>query len=181
VNIQRTSSCSSPATRLSGQVRTNLGILNAGPPAYTPEPGFFGTLQVPASNCGANEIAKTGNIYICTVGFDIFQPATLNYTDPYGRVYNISGITGSYGLNVPYTRDAQGRTFPRPLTRTPVTQKIYAYGHGYDQCGNPLPGTTYDSSGRLQTVTDALGETASYAYNVAGNTTIRPDDMITDN
>jgi hypothetical protein len=66
---------------------TILGIYS---PAYTAEPGFFGTLQNPTSNCGdgiSNQLVKTGNIYICAVGYALFAPQSLVYTDPYGRVY----------------------------------------------------------------------------------------------
>ena len=57
-------------------------------PVYTPEPGMFGTLTSPTSNCGggiSNQLVKTGNIYICAIGYDLYQPQTLVYTDPYGR------------------------------------------------------------------------------------------------
>ncbi len=53
-------------------------------PQYTPEPGFFGTLQVTADNCGG-VLLKLSNIYVCAVGYDLYQPQALVYTDPYGR------------------------------------------------------------------------------------------------
>jgi hypothetical protein len=109
---------------------TVLGIYT---PAYTAEPGMFGTLTSPTSNCGdgiTNMLVKTGNIYICAIGYDLYQPQTLIYTDPYGRVYTIdgqgnlntvkdvagntltvasNGITGPNGLIAKFDRDAQGR------------------------------------------------------------------------
>ena len=60
---------------------TVLGIYT---PAYTAEPGMFGTLTSPTSNCGdgiANLLIKTGNIYVC-LSRDLYQPQTLIYTDP---------------------------------------------------------------------------------------------------
>ena len=45
------------------------------------------------------------------------------------------------------------------------------YTGGTDPHGNALPGTTYDSAGRLQTVTDALGQKTSYSYSLNTNST----------
>ena len=91
---------------------------------------MFGSLQVTAGNCGANLMVKTGDIYICAIGYDLYQPLTLVYTDPYGRVYTMGGdgnlnsvrdvagntltvtaggIAGSNGLTVPFVRDAASR------------------------------------------------------------------------
>jgi YD repeat-containing protein len=125
---------------------TILGIYS---PQYTPEPGLFGSLQVPTSNCGSgigNLLVKTGNIYICAIGYDLYAPQTLVYTDPYGRVYTIggdgslqsmkdvanntltvtaTGITSSNGLTVPFVRDAQGR-----ITQiTDPLGNVYLYGY----------------------------------------------------
>ena len=126
-------------------------------PQYTPEPGLFGSLQVTAGNCGANLMVKTGDIYICAIGYDLYQPLTLVYTDPYGRVYTMGGdgnlnsvrdvagntltvtaggITGSNGLTVPFVRDAAGR-----ITR--ITDPMgHQYQYGYDEAGN-LASVTY--------------------------------------
>jgi RHS repeat-associated protein len=108
-----------------------------------------------------------------------------------------TGITSSNGLSVPFVRDTQGRitqitdplgniyayaydsfgnlasvTYPGITTPAQYTYNTaHLYTGGTDPRGNALPSTTYDTSGRLQTVTDALSQTTSYAYNVAGNTT----------
>ncbi|MBZ5726560.1 MAG: hypothetical protein LAP87_16360 [Acidobacteriia bacterium] len=47
----------------------------------------------------------------------------------------------------------------------------HLYTGGTDPRHNRLPSTTYDSSGRLQTVTDAAGQTTSYAYDLDVRTT----------
>jgi RHS repeat-associated protein len=197
---------------------TVLGIYT---PGYTAEPGMFGKLTSPTSNCGdgiTNQILKTGNIYICAIGYDLYQPQTLIYTDPYGRVYTIDGqgnlntvkdvagntltvtaggITGPNGLSVPFVRDGQGRitqitdpllnvyqygydaagnltsvTYPGVATPAQYTYDLtHLYTGGTDPRGKALPSTTYDTAGRLQTVTDAKNQTTSYAYTVATNTT----------
>ena len=108
-----------------------------------------------------------------------------------------TGITASNGLSVPFVRDAQGRitqitdplgniyayaydshgnlasvTYPGLTTPAQYTYNTtHLYTGGTDPRGNALPSTTYDSSGRLQTVTDALRQTTSYAYNLTTNTT----------
>ena len=67
-------------------------------PAYTAEPGMFGTLTNPSSNCGSgvgfgssNLVIKTGIIWVCAIGLNLYVPSSFVYTDPYGRVYNIDG------------------------------------------------------------------------------------------
>lgn len=108
------------------------------------------------------------------------------------------GITSSMGgLTVPFVRDAQGRitqiadpggkTFlyaydaagdlvsvKLPDIETPVKYE-YATGHvflkGIDARGNPEATSTYYSDGRLQSVTDAMGKTTSFTYDLATNTT----------
>src|SRR5262249_62435947 len=104
-------------------------------PAYTPEPGFFGSLKAVNSNCQLPDgspylVVKTGSIYLCLADYSTYMPTTLVYTDPYGRVYTIdgfgnlksvkdlagntltvtpAGITSSNGLSVPFVRDLLGR------------------------------------------------------------------------
>ncbi|HLK66747.1 MAG TPA: malectin domain-containing carbohydrate-binding protein [Bryobacteraceae bacterium] len=190
-------------------------------PAYTAEPGFFGSLQVPQSNCGLGsqqQLVKTGNIYICAVGYAIYAPSQVQYTDPYGRTYTVDGsgnlnsvkdlagntltvtvggITGPNGLNVPFLRDTQGRitqitdplgnmykygydasgnlasiTYPNDPgnpTRggTFTYDPTHLYTGGTDPRGNTLPVLTYDSSGRLASVSDPLNNTWGYNYNLA--------------
>ena len=195
--------------------------------AYTPEPGLFGSLQLKGSNCDPNaiydgpngaQLFKTGSVYICAVGYALFQPTLFTYTDPYGRVYTIggdgslqsvedvggntltiasAGIRSSNGLSVPFVRDALGRItqitdplgkqyqytydaagnlagvkYPEVYTAASYTYDgTHLYTSGTDPRHNRLPSTTYDSSGRLQTVTDAAGQTTSYAYDLDTHTT----------
>src|SRR5262249_11693835 len=224
---------------LNGQRRTFFftppgNILLATTPAYTAEPGLFGTLTSPSSNCGAgisNLVVKTGNIWVCAIGYALYQPSTFIYTDPYGRVYTIggdgslngirdvagntltvtaTGISASNGLSVPFVRDAQGRitqitdplgnhynyvydangnlqtvTYPS----TPVTTATYTYdtthlyAGGTDPRGNPFPTTTYDPSGRLQSIAlkpdGTTTYTTSYAYNTTTPVTVTYPDNTT--
>jgi RHS repeat-associated protein len=109
-----------------------------------------------------------------------------------------NGISSSAGnLTVPFVRDAQGRIeqitdpsgkiyrysydttgdltsvqlpdLPRPMTYE------YDSGHyfrkGTDARGNVEAATTYYADGRLKSVTDAVGNTTGYAYDLATNTT----------
>ncbi len=116
-----------------------------------------------------------------------------------------NGITSSAGnLTVPFTRDAQGRiteitdpagkvyhytydaegdltSVTTPDVATPMTYEYFP-GHlfrrGTDSRGNPEATNTYFADGRLQSVTDAMGKTTSYTYDLANNitTTIHPDN-----
>ena len=112
--------------------------------------------------------------------------------------FGASGITSSAGnLAVSFQRDAQGRiaaiTDPTgksygysydaagdlvavalPGTATPLRYE-YDPGHyfrkGTDARGNVEATTTYYADGRLQSVTDAMGKTTGYAYDLAARTT----------
>ena len=211
---------------LNGQRKTfyftpSGSVLDIFTPAYTAEPGFFGTLVSNTSNCGtgiSNQLVKTGAIYVCAIGYNVYQPSSFVYTDPYGRQYTVggtgslqqvkdlagntltvtaAGISASNTLSVPFLRDGQGRitqitdplgnvyaygydaagnlasvTYPGIATPAKYTyDPTHLYTGGTDPRGNALPATVYDSSGRLQSVTDALGQKTSYAYNTATNTT----------
>jgi len=109
-----------------------------------------------------------------------------------------NGITSTAGnLTVPFVRDAQGRieqiTDPAgkvfryiydangdltqvvlPDTATPLRYE-YDAGHlfrkGFDARGNPEASTTYFPNGRLQSITDAMGKTTSYTYDLVNNIT----------
>jgi YD repeat-containing protein len=112
--------------------------------------------------------------------------------------FSANGITSSAGgLNVPFVRDAQGRitqitdpdgkefhynydvagdlsTVQLPGIATPVTY-TYDTNHFFlsaiDSRGNTEV-LTYDPDGRLASITDAVGNTTSFAYNLAENKTI---------
>ena len=108
-----------------------------------------------------------------------------------------NGISSTNGLSVPFVRDASGRI----TQITDTLGNIYQYGYdvngnlatvsypgltnpasytydpthnytgGTDPRGNSLPSTIYYPSGRLLSVSDALGETTSYAYDLTNNIT----------
>lgn len=112
--------------------------------------------------------------------------------------FSPTGITSSEGgLSVPFVRDAQGRI----TQVTDPTGKVYNYtydaagdlravalpglsnplAYEYDAShyltkstdarGNPEATNAYYPDGRLQSITNALGETTSYAYDLATHTT----------
>lgn len=127
-----------------------------------------------------NELTITANGITSSTGLSV--PFL---RDSKGRITQITDPQGNQYL---YDYDASGNlstvTYPNtstPSTYTYVTGTHY-YQSGTDFRGNPLPNTTYygptdtDSNGnplngRLETVTDALGEQTSYAYNLTTNTT----------
>ena len=95
-------------------------------------------------------------------------------TDPQGNVYQ-------------YAYDASGNlatvTYPNTTQPSTYTYDVnHLYLSGTDFRNNPLPSSSYYTAtdtdtngnslaGRLQSVTDGLGETTGYAYNLATNTT----------
>ncbi|HEX6622132.1 MAG TPA: VWA domain-containing protein, partial [Pyrinomonadaceae bacterium] len=184
-------------------------------PAYTPEPGVYGSLI----SDGCTTMLRLGGAFTCALSpSPYYLPTVYQYTDPQGRTFTITadgvlrsikdlngnvltfdaaGITGSAGLNIPFTRDAWGRiteiTDPLgnvyryaydaagdlssvnlPGLANPIA---YAYdaGHLYrsstDPRGNTAVVTTYYPDGRVETFTDAAGHTTGYAYDLTANTT----------
>ena len=212
---------------LTPQLNTFIGFYAA---AFTPEPGFYGTLTDSAPGCADDFdfMYPDGSLWFCADGGQ-YNPPGYIYTDPNGTSYTISaagnlqsiqdrsgngltitanGITSTTGLSVPFLRDSNNRitqiTDPRgnnylytyddngnlatvtyPNTTQPSTYTYDAnhlYLSGTDARSNPLPTTAYYTAadtdpnglplnGRLQSVSDALGETTSYAYNLETNTT----------
>ncbi|MGJ5817560.1 RHS repeat-associated core domain-containing protein [Paludibaculum fermentans] len=174
-------------------------------PKYTGEPGFYGSLTSTGDTC-SGVLLRTGNQWICGLADDTYKSTGWKYTDPAGREYTIAadGITSSAGnLKVAFVRDAQGRItkITDPLGKqylygynttgelTSVTYPSltapsgYTYDPGHllktetDPRGNVAGTTIYDAAGRLQSVTDAAGNTTQYAYDVANRktTTTNPD------
>ena len=108
-----------------------------------------------------------------------------------------NGITSSNGLNVPFMRDSQGRI--TQITDSLGNQYQYAYDANgnlasvtypsivtpaqfqydsthlltqeTDRRGNIAGTTTYYADGKLQSITDAVGNTTQYAYSLTTNTT----------
>jgi RHS repeat-associated protein len=192
-------------------------------PVYTAEPGVFGKLT--SNGCGL--LVRSASGVICFLSVDInYKPTAFQYTDAYGRVYNMTstgelqslkgldgntltfgpnGITSSAGnLSVAFTRDAQGRieeikdpngkiyrytydangdlvSVKMPDVDLPLRYE-YDPGHffrkGIDARGNPEATTAYFPDGRLKSVTDAMGKTTNYTYDLVNNTTttIHPDN-----
>jgi RHS repeat-associated protein len=96
-------------------------------------------------------------------------------TDPQGNHYNYSYDTNGNLVSVTYPNTSTSSTYSY-FTGT------HLYESGTDFNGNALPQTAYYGStdvdpnglplnGRLKSVTDALSETTSYAYNLDTNTT----------
>jgi RHS repeat-associated protein len=85
-------------------------------------------------------------------------------TDPLGHDYSYGYDTSGNLASVTYPGVAQASQY--------TYDPHHLYLSGTDFRGNKLPTSTYDTNGRLQTVTDGLGETTSYAYNLATNTTV---------
>jgi RHS repeat-associated protein len=136
-----------------------------------------------------------GRVYTVSAGG---QMRSIKNVDGNVLTFSPSGITSSAGnLTVPITRDSQGRVteirdpagkvyqytydaagdltaVKLPDVATPLRYE-YDPGHffrkGIDARGNAAAATTYYPNGRLQSVTDAMGKTTGYAYDLAANTT----------
>jgi RHS repeat-associated protein len=125
--------------------------------AFTPEPGFNGTLTDSNPGCADDFdfVVPDGSLWFCVDGSQ-YNPPGYIYTDPNGTAYTMSaggnlqsiqdrsgngltitatGITSTTGLSVPFVRDSSNR-----ITQITDPQgNIYQYG--------------YDTSGNLETVT----------------------------
>ena len=137
-----------------------------------------GNLQSIQDRSG-NGLTITANGITSTTGLSV----------PFVRDSNnrITQITDPQGNNYLYTYDENGNlatvTYPnttQPSTYTYDTNHLYL--SGTDARSNPLPTTAYYTSadtdpnglplnGRVQSMTDAAGNTTSYAYNLETNTT----------
>jgi RHS repeat-associated protein len=126
-----------------------------------------------------NGLTITPNGITSTTGLNVpfvrdSQNRITQITDPQGNIYTY-GYDGNGNLaSVTYPNTSQ------PSTYTYAANHYYL--SGTDFRANPLPVTTYYGAtdtdpnglplnGRLQSVTDSLGETTSYAYNLATNST----------
>jgi RHS repeat-associated protein len=126
-----------------------------------------------------NGLTITPNGITSTTGLNVpfvrdAQNRITQITDPQGNIYTY-GYDGNGNLaSVTYPNTSQ------PSTYTYAANHYYL--SGTDFRANPLPVTAYYGptdtdpnglplNGRLQSVTDSLGETTSYAYNLATNST----------
>ena len=137
-----------------------------------------GNLQAIQDRSG-NGLSITPNGITSSTGLNVpfvrdAQNRITQITDPQGNIY-------SYG----YDASGQLASVTYPNTAQPSTYAYTPSGHYYlsgtDFRGYNLPSTTYYNypatdpnsilNGRLESVQDALGNTTSYAYNLATNTT----------
>lgn len=143
-----------------------------------------------------------GRVYTMT---STGQLLSIKNLDGNTLTFGPNGITSSAGnLTIPFVRDSQGRieqitdpngkvyrytydavgdlvTVVQPELDTPLRYE-YDPGHffrkGIDARGNPEATNTYFPNGRLQSITDAMGKTTSYSYDLVNNitTTTHPDN-----
>ena len=116
---------------------------------------------VTANNCGASPLVKTGGIYICAVGYDLYTPQTLVYTDPYGRVYAMGG-DGS--LNS--VQDVAGNTLS--VTAAGICAGALTASGACPGASLSVP-FVRDAQGRITRITDPLGNQYEYGYDASGN------------
>jgi RHS repeat-associated protein len=148
--------------------------------AFTPEPGFYGTLTDSASGCADDFdfVVPDGSLWFCVDGGQ-FNPPGYIYTDATGTSYTMSalgnlqsiqdrtgngltitanGITSTTGLSVPFVRDSNNR-----ITKITDPQgNIYQYG--YDTNGN-LTSVTYPGTAGTDGCSGATPSTTTeYTY-----------------
>ena len=158
-----------------------------------------GALQSIVDRSG-NGLNITPNGITSTTGLNVpfvrdGQNRITQITDPAGNVYlyNYDNNGNLASVTYPQTQGNQvcsGAIAPNtsqysyyPNTEYP-NAPAHFYAGGTDGNCNPLPSTdyypagqldasgTYSVAGKLQSVTDSLGETTSYTYNLATNTTV---------
>ncbi len=138
-----------------------------------------------------NGLTITPNGITSTTGLNVpfvrdSQNRITQITDPQGNVYQYGYDSNGDLTTVTYPATSSS-TICSGVSTSNTSQYTYYPGHYYEsgtdgRC-NPLPSTSYyaagemDTSGvysvagKLQSVSDALGETTSYAYNLSTNTT----------
>ncbi len=136
----------------------------------------YGRVYTIAANGGLKSIQDLGGntITVTPTGISSSNGLSVPFVrDGLGRV---TQITDTLGNNYLYGYDGNGNlasvTYPGLSTPAHYTyDSTNLYTGGTDSRGTPLPVTTYDANGRLQMVTDALGETTTYTYNVPAQST----------
>jgi RHS repeat-associated protein len=123
-------------------------------PAYTPQPGLYGTLT--SNGCdiliySGGALVQVGAGVVCFPG-GTYQPTIYTYTDPSGRVYTIAS-TGQ----VQSIKDLNGNTLS--FTPTGITSSV----------GGVVVPFVRDSQNRITQITDLAGNNYTYSYNSSGN------------
>jgi RHS repeat-associated protein len=117
-------------------------------PAYTPEPGVYGSLT--ANGCPL--IARSGGQYLCFLATAAYYPTTYTYTDPYGQVFTMAATGELQSI-----RDRHGNTLtfgPDGITSSAGQQHV-----AFER----------DSLGRIVRILDPAHHAYVYAYNHAGD------------
>lgn len=131
-------------------------------PAYTGEPGMYGTLTVGTSGsnlAGSNtgctldwlQRDSTSGVFFCYQNAGIYAPGSYVYTDPYGRVYTIGGDGSLKSI-----RDLGGNM----LTVT---------ANGISSTNGLSVPFVRDAQGRITQITDPLLNVYQYGYDASGN------------
>jgi RHS repeat-associated protein len=115
----------------------------------------------------------------------------LNETDPLGRITsysydaggNLTARTDANGNTIKYTYDSLGRLLKKTYPDNTTESFTYDAGGNVLTAGNQnISNTmTYDAANRLTAVSDSLGRTINYQYDILGNRTqmTAPDGKIT--
>jgi RHS repeat-associated protein len=134
--------------------------------AFTPEPGFHGTLTDSAPGCQDlfDFVVPSGSLWYCVDGGQ-YNPPGYIYTDPNGTSYVIgaggalqaiqgrsgngltitpNGIVSSTGLKVPFKRDAQNRIYE--IDDPQGNQYFYGYNAKGELDSVTYPNTTQPST-----------------------------------
>jgi RHS repeat-associated protein len=167
--------------------------------AFTPEPGFHGTLTDAAPGCADlfDYLVPDGSLWAC-VGGGFYNPPGYVYTDPSGTSYTISasgnlqsmldkngnglsitpsGITSTTGLSVSFDRDSSGRIIE--ITDPQSNNYVYSYDENGNLASVNYPNTpqastyTYDSNHLYLSGTDfrnnPLPTTSYYQSSINSN------------
>ncbi|MGA2435891.1 MAG: Ig-like domain-containing protein, partial [Bryobacteraceae bacterium] len=166
---------SSYACGYGGNLYSPPGYVYTDPAGTQYTMGADGTLQS-ILDLNGNGLTITASGITSTTGLNV--PFV---RDSQGRItqisYQVTDASGNtHSINYAYQYDANGNlaTITFPGIATPGNcqyDSTHLYKGGTDPRGNPLPAMTYDADNRLQSVTDALGNTVSYAYDLTTNTT----------
>jgi len=135
-------------------------------PAYTAEPGMFGTLSVwnggsgligSNSGCVLDWMVKVSNTYYCYDNAGIYQPGGYIYTDPYGRVFTIAADGGLQSI-----KDLAATRSPLPPTASRAVMASRCPSSATRRVGSPRSPTRWGTT--TCTATTANGNLTSVTY-----------------